>query len=215
MSVQLEEVQAKSEATPIKFSQETSEKLYTVEEFLKLDLPGDENDDDSIQYELIGGRIVAKPKSGTSGEHGEIANTVGHYLKAYADIKIGEKKLGRIYNQASCNLGQPENLNYVEPDVCFVLAGRTPDKFRGAIPVAPDLVVEVWSPTDTTEKIHNKLEAYRQTGVRLIWSIYMLDKYILVHHLDQPKPIVVGLEDELDGSEVIPGFKLAVKALFE
>jgi len=190
-------------------SVEISEKLYSVPEFLNLEWP----DDDDLEYELIEGRLVAKPKSGVSGEHGEIVANLSHFLKAFAGED--EKRLGRVYSGASTDLGDSEGANYVEPDVCFVVSGRTPAKFRGAIPVAPDLVVEVWSPSDTTEKIHNKVETYRQAGVRLIWSIYMLDKFIAVFSLNDPDIKFLNLTDELDGGNVLPGFKLRVSKLFE
>jgi Uma2 family endonuclease len=193
-------------------STETKEKLYTVEEFLNLEW----DDADANDYELIEGRIVARPKSGVSGEHGEIVGTISHYLKAYGDVNIGQQKLGRIYSGASSNFGQPEGGNYAEPDVSFVLAGRTPPKFSGPIPVVPDLIVEVWSPSDTTEKIHEKIRAYQKLGVRLTWSVYMLEKFVAVYRLDeQPIRTLLDLNEELDGEAVLPGFKLKVSEIFK
>lgn len=190
---------------------EVSEKLYTVKEFLELEWP----DDDENDYELIGGEIVAKSSGSTSGKHAEIAGTITHYLKAFGDVKIGQQKLGRVYAGGSTNLGQSQGSYLPKPDVCFVLNDRTPSDFDGPIPVAPDLVVEVWSPSDTTEIIHNKVEAYREAGVSLIWSVYMLSKFILVYSLNDPDIKFLDVKGELDGGEVLPGFKLKVSALFE
>jgi len=186
---------------------EIKEKLYTVQEFLELDLP-----DDDYEYELVGGRIVARPKSGVSAKHGKIVAKLSLYLGNYA--KDGPT-YGTVYSGASCTLGREDGANYVEPDVCFVLAGRTPDDFSGPIPVAPDLVVEVNSPSDTTERIHNKLENYRSSGVRLIWSVYMLEKFVLVYGANLPDVKLLNLNDELDGEEVLPNFKLKVSHLFD
>lgn len=188
-------------------STEISEKLYTVEEFLAIEWP----DDDDNDYELIGGRIVARPLGGTSGEHGEIvfklAVEIGSYLRT--------NPIGKGYTEGSCMLGRPKGSAYVKPDVCFVAEGRTPAKFQGPIPVAPDLAIEVWSPSDDTITIQDKIDAYLETGVRLVWSIYMINKFVLVYHLNDPDIKLLNLKDEFDGEDVLPGFKLPVKVLFE
>jgi Uma2 family endonuclease len=181
------------------------EKVYTIDEFLKLDLPED------ADYELIGGKVVARPNSGTSGEHGEIIFKLATFLGSY----LLNNPVGKGYSEASCTLGRPAGSNYVKPDVCFVAAGRTPDKFRGPIPVAPDLAIEIWSPSDSTEIIQDKIEAYQQAEVKLIWSIYMLNKYVLVYHLNDPDIKLLNLNDELDGEDVLPGFKLKVSAFLK
>jgi len=190
---------------------ELATKLYTVAEFLNLEVA----DEDEEDYELIGGRIVAKSQGSTSATHGEIASLISYYLQAYAGVGAGEKRLGKVYDAVSTNLGQPTGLSMPKPDVCFVLKGRTPDKFAGPIPVAPDLVVEVNSPSDTEERRYEKLVAYQEAGVSLIWTIYVLEKYVMVYRKGEPYPQLFNLKDELDGGEVLPGFKLAVSKLFE
>lgn len=185
------------------------ERTYTVEEFLKLQWP----DDDNNEYELIRGKLVACESPGPSAEHGEIVTNLSSHLNTFATAN--EDKVGKVYGGSACTLGRPKGSNYVVPDVAFVAAGRTPPKFTGPVPVAPDLVVEVNSPSDTLERIHDKIEAYHEAGVRLVWSIYALDEYILVHRPGNPKLSFLSLEDELDGEDVLPGFKLKVKILFE
>ncbi len=184
-----------------------TEKLYTVEEFLNLDLP----DDDANEYELIEGRLVAKPKGGVSGPHGRVV----FRLSGKIDSFLETNPIGEGFAGASTNLGQTQGRNYVEPDVCFVAAGRILSDFSGSIPVAPDLVVEVWSPSDTTQKIHDKIIEYQAAGVRLIWSIYLLDKFIVIIRLNDPDIRFLNISGELDGEDVLPGFKLAVSKLFE
>jgi Uma2 family endonuclease len=185
-------------------------KTYTIKEFLELDLP-----EEDAPYELIEGEIVPKNQSqkpGPSGKHGEIISRLDYFLQNYAGIGASEP-LGDVYSGSACILGQPDGKNWVIPDVAFVLKGRA-DDFEGPIPVAPDLVIEVNSPSDTTEKIHNKIKAYRNAGVKLIWSIYLLDEFVLIYRQDSPDIKLLNLKDELDGEDVVPGFKLAVAKLF-
>lgn len=192
---------------------EVGQPLYTVEEFLELDLP---DDDTLLFYELIEGEIVARPKSGISGKHGDITAVIAGELYLFLKVNAAQKKLGRVYSGASTLLGQPEGSNYLVPDVCFVTNGRTPDNFSGPIPVAPDLVVEVNSPSDSVQRIHQKIQAYLAAGVRLVWSVYMLEQFVIIYRASDPTdPSLVTIKGELDGEEVLSGFRFKVSALFE
>lgn len=183
------------------------ERNYTLAEFLELELAED------YDYELWRGRLVAKPKSGISAEHGKVVASLTEYLRSYSR----EHQLGTVFSAASTILGSTEaNPTYVAPDVCFVAAERLPTQLKGPISVAPDLVVEVHSPTDSTEKIQEKIELYQAAGVRLIWSVWMLAKYIVVYKLNDPDVKLYNTYNGvLDGGEVLPGFSLAVKLVFE
>ncbi len=186
---------------------EVSEKLYTVEEFLELELPDDE------EYELIGGELVRQGV--TSGKHGDIVSRVSAALSVFGGAMAGEKLKGTVYAGSSTTLGNPKGKNFPKPDVCFVLKGNGPEDFEGPIPVAPDLVVEVNSPSDTDERRFEKLQAYQQAGVKQIWSIHMLERFVIVYSAGEDYPAFLTLKDELGGGEVLPGFKLPVRALFE
>jgi len=189
---------------------ELEEKLYTVEEFLELDLPELDEESD-FDYELIGGRIVPRAKAGTSAEHGKLLFRLAGHLNQYLD----DNPIGQGFTEASCTLGKPKGTFYVKPDLCFVANGRTPAKFRGLIPVAPDLVIEVHSPSDNLELIQDKIEAYLEAGVRLVWSIFMPQKFVAVYKHDQPEAELLGLKDQLEGGEVLAGFSMALSKLFE
>lgn len=191
---------------------ETTEKLYTVEEFLALELPEDENED-NYEYQLIGGWIVRQGT--TSGKHGDIVTRVATALNLFGGVAAGEQRIGTVYSGSSTDLGNPKGQNYPKPDVCFVLKGNGPVDFEGAIPVAPDLVIEVNSPSDTDARRFEKLQAYQQSEVKLIWSIHMLERFVVVYTKGDSDPAFFSVKGELDGGAVLPGFKLAVKALFE
>jgi Uma2 family endonuclease len=188
---------------------EVGEKLYTIPEFLALEWP----DDDENEYELIGGRVVAKPLGGVSGKHGKLVARLAFHLNKYLE----SNPIAEVYAQGSCMLGQPESRpSFLEPDISVVLNGRTLPDFSGPIPVAPDLVVEVWSPSDTDSRRQEKIEVYQQAEVRLIWSIHMLQKYVVVYRLNDPDTKFYNAYNGiLDGDEVLPGFQLSVSKLFE
>ncbi|HEX8204273.1 MAG TPA: Uma2 family endonuclease, partial [Isosphaeraceae bacterium] len=105
------------------------------------------------------------------------------------------------------------------PDVAFVSDERWPR--RRAVPeeeaawnVIPDLAVEVVSPTDRDEAGLAKVREYFQAGVRLVWKVYPRER--VVHVYESFTTIRVRTRaDDLDGGEVVPGFRLPLATLFE
>ncbi len=205
---------------PLETTDENEGRYYTLEEFyawLKRNA-------DDVQYELINGVIVEKDKSdsaGPSGRYGEIMSKLSFYLSAH----ILPNNLGRVFTDApfqfkddtGADAGNQKKRksNYLIPDVGFVKTGRVPDVFNGPVPTIPDLVAEINSPSDTLERIGDKVEIYKRSGVGLIWSIFMADRYVVVHHAGSDDIILLNREDELDGENVLPGFKLKLNALFK
>lgn len=192
------------------------DRTYTLDEFLTSDFPDDADEDGIISYELVEGKLIARLTE-RSGTHGRIRATIGSYLYLMAGKGAGKEQIGTVYIGATCTFSSPsDEPSWVEPDISFVANGRTPADFEGPVPVAPDLVVEIWLPTDTTEIIQNKIEAYQNAGVRLIWSVYHLGGFVIVHRLNNPN--IEGFNSfsgELDGGDVMPGFRIKVSQLFQ
>jgi Uma2 family endonuclease len=100
------------------------------------------------------------------------------------------------------------------PDVGFVAAHRLPEGLPdGYIPFAPDLAVEIVSPTDTAEDIHEKVTDYLKYGTRLVWVYYPKSKTAVVHMPGKTYPVAA--DGLLDGGDVLPGFKMSLHDLFE
>lgn len=143
------------------------------------------------------------------GISGEIGSTLNGFLFAH----VHPKKLGRLFN-AQTDFLIP-GVGKRQPDVAFVTLERLPENVRDAVPLAPDLAVEVISKTDDFYQVDDKVDEYLRAGVRLVWIVRPIRKIIEVYHPGDRKPTTLGIDDELDGEAVIPGFKLPVKALFE
>jgi Uma2 family endonuclease len=105
------------------------------------------------------------------------------------------------------------------PDIAFVSSERWPidrptSLREEAWDVVPDLTVEVISPTDPAEALLEKVREYFQAGVRLVWLVY--PSHRCIHVFEAWNRIrVVTESDALDGSDVLPGFRLALSRLFE
>lgn len=109
-----------------------------------------------------------------------------------------------------------------EPDVSFVRWDSLDDPAQiqepdGAfLEVAPDLAVEVLSPSNTQKEMAIKLTEYAKAGVRLVWYVDPDRKEVTVYPKGRERgKKVVGLGGVLDGGDVLPGFTLPVAKIFE
>ena len=103
------------------------------------------------------------------------------------------------------------------PDVTFIPWSAFPD---GEIPedeafwsVAPGLIVEVLSPTNTKAEIDRKLRELFAAGCKLAWVIDPETQTAKVH-TSAARFKEIGPDGVLDGGKVLPGFKLPLADLF-
>jgi Uma2 family endonuclease len=103
------------------------------------------------------------------------------------------------------------------PDIAFTSRARLPKKSEPRQPIpdlAPDLAVEVLSRSNTKKEMARKLREYFAVGVRLVWFIDPRDRSALVYTLPTRKTKLVESQS-LDGGDVLPGFRLSLRELFE
>jgi len=175
-------------------------KLWTIEELERTSLDG--------RYELIDGELMEMAPAG--GEHGEIGLGFGARLWLY----VREQRLGKVYG-ADTGFVLASNL-LVSPDVAFVRFDRlpTPAEQQMWLRLAPDLAVEIVSPTDSLAEVRAKVERYLDNGVPLVWVFQPRPKTVSVFGPDRTERILVD-GDVLDGGDVLPGFQVAVSDIFE
>lgn len=102
------------------------------------------------------------------------------------------------------------------PDVSFIRWERHSDRVVPAlpfVPFAPDLAVEVLSPSNTAKEMERKLEDYFGSGVRLVWYVDPAKRTAEVFTA-VGRSVVLREGDTLDGGEVLPGFALPLAQLF-
>lgn len=168
----------------------------TMEEFLENDIEG---------YEYVKGELV--PMAAAAIVHGEI----GINLIIPLGIFVRENKLGRLYSlETTFQLDD----RVVKPDIAFVSVERlSKEKFKG-FPDAPDLAIEIVSPTDKQYDVTEKALAYLKAGTRLVWVIEPLMKTVMVYR-SETDISVLNYEDTLTGEDVVKGFSCPVAELFE
>jgi Uma2 family endonuclease len=191
-------------STPKNLTIASSEKQdWTDEAFMSLP-------EDGHRYEIVNGELVDMGNSGAL--HGYLCSLILAALMGY----ILPKKLGVILDSSTAF--KLKSGNRRSPDISFFakerLQGMT-ELPAGFLEGAPDLAVEVLSPGNTVEEIHDKLVEYFENGTRLVWVIHPNERYVLVYRSAQEPDRLLKSSDVLDGEEVIPGFLLPVADLFQ
>jgi Uma2 family endonuclease len=102
-----------------------------------------------------------------------------------------------------------------EPDVAFIAADRLqPEGFgRGFWPGAPDLAVEILSPSNRATEIQAKVLEYLDAGTRMVWVIDPQSGTATAYRSREDIRLL-GPGDALDGADVLPGFRLPLSELF-
>lgn len=99
------------------------------------------------------------------------------------------------------------------PDVGFVSAVRIPaDLPDGYVPFAPDLAIEVISPNDDADEVDQKVREYLKYGTGMVWLFFPKTRTAAVYTPATYTPIE--RDGEIDGGDVLPGFKLPLSDMF-
>jgi Uma2 family endonuclease len=168
---------------------------FTPDDVLRLESDG--------LYELVDGKLVEKRMSSLASE------TAG-LLTAELVMFLRQSRLGKVYPEQAfkCFPHDPDLLR--RPDIAFVstdrLASVPPE---GHVPIAPDLAIEVVSPTDSVYELDEKLADYRAAGVRLVWVINPKVRVARVYRADHTAADL-DERDSLGGETVIPGFSVVL-----
>ncbi|TWU14550.1 hypothetical protein CA54_34190 [Symmachiella macrocystis] len=167
----------------------------------------DIHDRENRLYELVDGVLLEKTM-GTYESY--IAMLLGQFLGDF----IRQNNLGILLGADGILRLAPGLVRI--PDVSFIARHKLPD---GKVPrtlvatLVPDLAIEVISKGNTAEEMQEKLRDYFEVGVGLVWYVDHLRKQVRVYTaVDQEQ--IVGIEESLDGGDVLPGFTLPVSSIY-
>jgi Uma2 family endonuclease len=175
--------------------------LFTSAEFLARPDEFDQSGN-RIKEELIGGEIVQMPHA--SKRHDTTKNWIGRILFRYLDANPGQGLTAQI--EAAFVVTQHDTF---APDVAVFRTERLAEEGR-LINGAPEIAIEVISPTDTASSIRRKIKAYLENGSRSVWIFYD-DGSVAVHTASQMCELSgeQKLEDPL-----LPGFSVSASTFF-
>lgn len=160
--------------------------------------------------ELVAGEIVREPAPGE--EHGWLAGNLaallGHFVRKH--------RLGRFYAAETGFVVARDPDTVRAPDAAFVSAERLASTIRRGpyFEGAPDLAVEVLSPSNTRAEMAAKVRDFLAAGARAVWVVDPSRQEVAVHRPGRP-PETLSRHETLDGASAVPGFRLPVREIFE
>ncbi|HEX8671450.1 MAG TPA: Uma2 family endonuclease [Longimicrobium sp.] len=179
----------------------TQIRTSTADELLRM--PSD------MRCELIEGEIFEMTPAGRP--HGRIASRFHGRLEPY----VRERELGEAYVAEFGYRVETNPDTVLVPDVSFVTAAREHEfeEDEGYFPGAPDLAVEVISPTDRYSEVALKVQKYLKAGARMVVVIDPPKRTLIVHQ-SRSEVLILKEGDVFDAGDLIPGFQVRVRDLF-
>jgi Uma2 family endonuclease len=175
--------------------------LMSVEEFDRLEEP------DELNYELDGGELVVMTKPQP------LHNRIVARLFRALDRHLENHPVGEVFMPEVLYILGPNTKR--APDVSF-LRGERAQKIDPSldVPGAPDIAVEVLSPTDTVAAVRREIRQYLAAGALYVWVVYPETREVEVWREPARAQVALQETDLLEAPDLLPGFALRAGALF-
>jgi Uma2 family endonuclease len=163
----------------------------------------------NFEQTAAGDLVVVPPTGGTSSRKNfNLTQQLGNWVEA--NLSLGE--------------GFDSNVLFVlpngakrSPDASWLARGRwdalSQQQQDGYVPLCPDFVVELRSPTDSLEELQAKMQEYIDNGARLGWLINPQDRQVEIYRQGQQVEVLQA-PLTLSGEDVLPGFVLNLQRIF-
>jgi Uma2 family endonuclease len=178
----------------------TAKKLMTANELLTLP-------DNGTRRELIRGELFEMPPA--SDDHGFVGDEFTWQIGSF----VRQRKLGR--GRIAETGFQLTEHTVLAPDYAFISYERMSNRpqARGYAQVAPDLVMEVFSPNDRQPTFDRKIGLWLSAGVRAVLAVYPGRQEVHAHY-DDGTVQRFGIDDTFTCESVLPGFSCPVADIF-
>ncbi len=186
----------------------TQTRVYTVDDVWQLE---QEPLNPTDKYYLIDGELLIK--MAPTELHGDVATRLSVHLFLFVE----EHGLGRVTTEVGFH--PPGNRRTVLlPDVAFTVKSRSAQPPRATyVPHMPDLAVEVISPSQTLAQVRRKAEVYLRHGAVVVWLLDPMARTAEVWRRGDDGALQSELlagDGELNGGDILPGFRLPLKRVF-
>jgi Uma2 family endonuclease len=175
--------------------------LLTVADFDALD------EIEGVKQELIDGELVVTPSP--MPRH----NIVGAKLGGPLQVFVTEHKLGIVLWGQDYQVGD----DVLNPDLAFIRAERIIEK-DDRPDWAPDLVVEIWSPSNQrkSQDLRTKAKRYLDGGAAAVWLLYPEAGIARIEKPGRPSQVLdVESGGKLEDQDLLPGFSIALAEILE
>ena len=176
-----------------------SDVLMTAAEFERLP------EDPYYRYELSKGRLVREPRPGA--RHGRVAFELASVLREF----VRAHDLGSVEMETGFQLSE-DPVIVRGPDVAFIARGRLPAEVpTGWWPFAPDLAIEVISPSNTASEIETKVLEYLDAGTRMVWVIDPESRTARIYAGNEAR--IVREDEDLYAGDVVRNFSVPLRSI--
>ncbi|MEO0988842.1 MAG: Uma2 family endonuclease [Cyanobacteria bacterium J06639_14] len=159
------------------------------------------------RLELVSGKVIVMSPSGYESDEvaAEAIRILGNWVRP--------RRLGRVA-ASSAGFRLPNvNHDVRAPDASFVSAERLRHSPQSFAELAPDLMIEVKSPTDSLEALEAKISEFLSLGTQVGLLIDPETQTVAVYRVGQPT-LTLGNEDRLTVPDVLPGWEVSVAELW-
>jgi Uma2 family endonuclease len=169
----------------------------TVDEFVRMSTSETED------YELVGGELVPLPSA--NAIHADIRGCLVQILRNYFD----QNPAGRVLSEADCQINED---TVRRPDLAIFVAGRLEgvDRKRIPLPFAPDIAIEVLSPSEIASAVNRKVLQYLAGGSKEVWVLDHENREIFIQ-TDEGIRLLRG--DAVLQTPLLPGFSVSMSKL--
>jgi Uma2 family endonuclease len=178
----------------------------TSEQFYQL---CEENPDLKLERNANGELIVMPPTGGETGKRNVKVTT-------QLDLWNEQTELGEVFD-SSTGFTLPNKADR-SPDASWVEKSRwsalTPEQREKFIPLCPDFVIELVSPSDSLKKSQEKMQEYMENGCRLGWLINRKKREVEIYRPGQDVEVLQS-PLTLSGENVLPGFVLNLQKIWD
>lgn len=185
----------------------TTTRLVTADELLAMP-PRDAHGND-CRLALIRGEV--KTMSPTGGVHGILCIKLGAALLDFVEAH----ELGEVFGAETGFVVERAPDSVIGADLAFVSRERmaTVENIYKFIPFAPDLAVEVLSPSNTVQEMDEKIAFYFAAGSRAVWIVNPKRRTVAAYS-SEVEVRILGEAETLEGGDVLPGFSYELSRLF-
>ena len=166
--------------------------------------------DDDFVYELDEGELIRMPLAGEA--HGWIGDTLHVTLSNH----VTKHRLGKIYSGDTGFLLQSDPDVVRAPDIAFVRQERMPVKIHrsGYIVGAPDVAVEIQSPSQSPADLNRKVQQYLAAGTQVVWVIHPRRRQAKAYGRDGSVQIFSAVQ-YLQSPGLLPGLRVPLAKIFK
>ena len=158
-------------------------------------------------YELVDGELVERGEMGLESQKigHEIARHIGNYAAEFGGESFGDGSPFRAFG--------PLGDDILKPDAAYVVPGRMDAIPEGVGELAPDLMVEVISPSDNSYDVEEKAQTYLAAGVRAVWVVHPNVRMLQEIRADGDRR-VFRVGDSVVCEDILPDFAMELASVF-